>query len=64
MKKYEDGKVKFEVELKDGLKHGDYREYYPNGNLKIKGKFKKGIQTGTWKVYEEKEEELLFKKRF
>ncbi|CAL2079329.1 conserved protein of unknown function [Tenacibaculum sp. 190524A02b] len=64
IKKYEDGKVKFEVELKNGLKHGDYTEYYKNGQTKITGKFKKGVQVGTWKAYKEEDGELLFKKRF
>ncbi|CAL2106335.1 conserved hypothetical protein [Tenacibaculum sp. 190524A02b] len=64
IKKHEDGKVKFEVELKNGLKHGDYTEYYKNGQTKITGKFKKGVQVGTWKAYKEEDGELLFKKRF
>ncbi|MGG8497930.1 DUF3352 domain-containing protein [Tenacibaculum sp. TC6] len=64
VKKYSDGTIHFSVELKDGLKHGDYKEYYPNGHLKLTGTFKKGVQTGTWKAYSEKDEALLFKKRF
>ena len=64
VKKYPSGKIKYEVELKNGKKHGDYEEYYENGNLKRKGKFKNGVQVGTCKAYDEKEEELLFKKRF
>ncbi len=64
IKKHDNGTIKFEVELKNGLKHGDYSEYYKNGNLKITGKYKKGVQVGTWKAYREKDEELLFKKRF
>lgn len=63
IKKYETGETHIEVELKDGLKHGDYKEFYKNGELKISGEFKKGVQTGTWKAYDENGE-LLFKKRF
>jgi antitoxin component YwqK of YwqJK toxin-antitoxin module len=64
-KKYtEKGILKFEVELKNGLKHGDYKEYYKSGNLKIKGKFKKGKKTSTWKGYSDENERILFKKRY
>ena len=60
---YENKKLKFEVELKNGLKHGDYKEYYSNGNLKIEGSFKRDKQVSTWRGYDEKEKQI-FKKRF
>ncbi|GAA3640725.1 DUF3352 domain-containing protein [Flavivirga jejuensis] len=63
IKKHANGKVKFSVELKDGLKHGDYNEYYKNGKLKISGKYSKDEQNGTWRVYNF-DEDLIFKKRF
>lgn len=63
IKNYEDATLHLTVELKEGLKHGDYREYFSNGTLKIKGKFRKGQQSGSWKAYNEKGE-LIVKKRF
>jgi len=63
VKKHNNGKTKFIVELKDGLKHGKYQEFYPNGALKISGKYKKDKQSGTWRVYDLKEN-IVFKKRF
>ena len=62
-KKYSDGAIRFEVDLKDGLKNGRYKEYYPNGEKRITGRFRKDEQVGTWRYYDE-EGELLHKKRF
>lgn len=62
-KTYYNGKTRFSVELKNGLKHGDYLEYYSNGKLKIKGKYKRDQQDGTWRVYNY-QEDVVFKKRF
>ncbi len=62
-KNYSNGTVKFEVELKDGLKHGRYTEFYSNGNEKITGRFKRGEQVGTWRYYDDAGE-LVRKKRF
>ncbi|CAM1348736.1 DUF3352 domain-containing protein [Tenacibaculum crassostreae] len=61
---YEDKKLKFEVELDNGIPDGDYKYYYPNGKLKLKGQFKNGKQSGTWRAYYEKEGDQIFKKRF
>ncbi|UII77279.1 DUF3352 domain-containing protein [Flagellimonas sp. HMM57] len=63
IKKYPNGKPRFEVELKDGLKHGRYTEFYTNGTEKITGRFKNDQQVGTWRYYDDKEE-LILKKRF
>ncbi|MCB0373773.1 MAG: DUF3352 domain-containing protein, partial [Muricauda sp.] len=62
-KLYANGAVKFEVDLKDGLKHGRYVEYYPNGEEKITGRFRNDKQVGTWRYYDQEGESLL-KKRF
>ena len=62
-KLYANGAVKFEVDLKDGLKHGRYVEYYPNGEEKITGRFRNDMQVGTWRYYAQ-EGEMLLKKRF
>jgi hypothetical protein len=55
--------VKFEVELRYGFKDGNYTEYYPSGEVKMKGKFKKDKRDGTWRYYNE-EGKLIAKKRF
>ena len=50
---YENGKLKLEVDLKKGLKQGNFREYYDNGEIKIRGKYKNDLMDGTWKYYDE-----------
>lgn len=62
-KLYTNGSIKFEVDLKDGLKHGRYTEYYPDGTEKITGRFRDDEQVGTWRFYNE-EGEMVYKKRF
>lgn len=61
--KYPNGAIKFEVELKDGLKHGRYTEYYPDGTEKMTGRFRKDQQVGTWRYYDKQGEQVV-KKRF
>ncbi|MBR9853166.1 MAG: DUF3352 domain-containing protein [Algicola sp.] len=62
-KKYANGDVRFQVELKDGLKHGRYEAFYPNGIRKIRGRFRDDEQVGTWRYYNE-DGEQVHKKRF
>ncbi len=62
-KKYANGNVLFEVELKDGLKHGRYEEFYPDGTRKIRGRFRNDEQVGTWRYYNQQGEQVR-KKRF
>jgi len=50
---YENGKLKIEVGIKNGLKNGAYREYYESGKLKIKGKYKDDKRDGVWILYDE-----------
>ena len=54
IKKYPNGKIQFTVELKDGEKHGSYKAYYNNGELKIKGYFKNNKRARTWRKYDTK----------
>ncbi len=61
--KYGNGKIKFKVELEDGLPNGKYRAYHKNGELKIKGRFKNGKKYKTWKAYDSNGN-LLEKKKF
>lgn len=49
-------KEKYEFFVNDETKlvfHGDYKEYYSNGNLKKQGTFKKGYKSGEWIFYYE-----------
>ncbi|WP_306012887.1 MULTISPECIES: DUF3352 domain-containing protein [unclassified Allomuricauda] len=62
-KQYTNGNTWFEVDLKDGLKHGRYEEFYPDGTRKIRGRFREDEQVGTWRFYN-KEGDQLHKKRF
>ena len=62
IKKYATGAVQFEVELKDGLKHGRYTAYYPDGSEKMTGRFRKDIQVGTWRYFDKDGKPLLRKK--
>jgi hypothetical protein len=62
IKKYKDGKQNIKVELKNGLKHGRYFEYYPNGQLKITGRYRKDKQVGLWKAYDEQGMEVKRKR--
>lgn len=48
---YDNGALKYQVELKNGLKHGSYKVYYANGMVKIKGRFKKGEMKGAWQYF-------------
>jgi len=58
-KKHANGKTYFKVELKDGKKHGDYKEYYKNGELRIKGYFKNNKRAKTWRKYDTKGKVVL-----
>ncbi|MGG6230655.1 DUF3352 domain-containing protein [Tenacibaculum sp. SDUM215027] len=61
---YKNGKLKFEVDLEDGLKDGSYKSYYETGNIKVKGHYKKDKQDGTWKAYNKQNGDVIFKKHF
>lgn len=60
---YTDGTLHIRMDLKNGQKHGRYFEYYKSGAVKVKGRFKKDEQTGTWRYYDP-EGNLLRKKQF
>lgn len=42
-----------EAETDDGVLNGDYKEFYPNGAIRVDGKYRKGRKSGTWKFYDE-----------
>ncbi len=48
---YVTGEIHCTYQLKDGNKHGKYREYFKSGHLSVKGYFFKGNEIGIWKYY-------------
>lgn len=60
---YASGQVKVEFEVKDGFRHGEYREYHENGELKIKGEYTDDKKSGVWKFYSTKGK-LIQKKEY
>ncbi|MFD2100560.1 DUF3352 domain-containing protein [Flagellimonas iocasae] len=60
---YASGSLRFEVDLKDGLKHGRYTEYYSDGSEKITGRFRDDEQVGTWRYYDT-DGKMVLRKRF
>lgn len=48
---YPNGKVKSEMQIENGLKHGIRKAYYPNGNLASEGQYVLNKAHGTWKWY-------------
>ena len=44
-------KIKILANMEDGQLHGRYEEFYPTGELHIKGKYKNGKKSGIWKFY-------------
>lgn len=63
IEEFDGGQTKYEVGVKDGMKHGNYFEYYDTGELKIKGKYKSDLKEGLWKYYDE-EGELVKRERY
>jgi hypothetical protein len=49
----ENGKLLYVIELKNGIKQGSYKAYYPNGTLKVSGRYKNDLQQGRWKLFDE-----------
>jgi antitoxin component YwqK of YwqJK toxin-antitoxin module len=63
MEYYDNEQVKFEVSLKDGLKHGRYFQYDSLGNMLVKGRYRDDEKSGTWRYYDE-HGDLIKKERF
>ncbi|MCP4460012.1 MAG: DUF3352 domain-containing protein [Cytophagales bacterium] len=60
---YENGQIRFEALLKNGLKEGSYKEYDSLGNVIVKGHYKKNEKSGTWKYFDS-DGNLIRKERF
>jgi hypothetical protein len=48
---FANGQLKFEVSLKNAMKHGGYHEYDSLGHLIVKGRYRNDQKSGTWKYY-------------
>jgi len=48
--------LQIKAETKDGRFHGDFEEYYQNGNKRSEGNYRKGRKTGRWKYCNEESE--------
>lgn len=49
---YENGNLKAIYYLKDGVVHGDYKSYYSNGKVYLKGEYDSGLSVGRWEYYD------------
>ena len=43
----------------NGIKHGEYKDWFKNGQLRTMGYYDMGMRNGTWKWYGEKGEIAL-----
>ena len=62
-KTYPNGKTKISFDTINQMIDGDFKYYYPNGNLKAKGKFYKNQKIGVWKFYTS-DKKLLLKRTY
>tara|TARA_B100001250_G_C19662954_1_gene727966 strand:+ start:81 stop:1022 length:942 start_codon:yes stop_codon:yes gene_type:complete len=50
---HDNGSIKEETEMVEGLKHGNRDDLYDNGQLRVEGGYKDDQQDGLWKYYNE-----------
>ena len=48
---YDNGQLKFIAEVKDNIFHGKYIEYWEDGKVKVKGKYRDGQKNGRWRFF-------------
>ena len=48
---HDNGKLKTQGTIKDGLPNGEWKQYYENGQLEWQGKYVNGKYEGEWKFY-------------
>jgi hypothetical protein len=56
---FADSTTHFKVGLKGGFKDGSFKEYHPNGKVKMTGQFKRDKRDGTWKLYDETSKQIM-----
>jgi hypothetical protein len=57
----------YSIELKNGIKHGTYKAFFPDGSVRVTGKFKNDLRQGPWKLFNEDgkvTEEKVFEEGF
>jgi len=60
---WQNGAQKAKLEYIEGRLHGKAFYFYPTGQIKIKGKYKKGEKKGKWLFYD-KTDKVIDKKRY
>lgn len=56
---YDNGQAQFMQQYLNGIKHGEYKDWFKDGQIKTVGYFNMGMRDGTWKWYDEKGEVTL-----
>jgi antitoxin component YwqK of YwqJK toxin-antitoxin module len=56
---YENGQAQFMQQYLNGIKHGEYKDWYKTGQLRTVGYYNMGTRNGTWQWYGEKGEITL-----
>ncbi len=56
---YNNGQVQFMQQYLNGIKHGEYKDWFKTGQIRTIGYFNMGMRNGTWKWYDEKGEVTL-----
>jgi hypothetical protein len=59
---YNNGQLKFQVSIENGMFNGNYISWYSNGKKKAEGTFKNNQRIGTWTVYDTLEHERMIRK--
>ena len=56
---YKDSLYNCEFTIIDGLLHGPYTSYYPNGHVKAKGEYKYNQRDGHWTLFDPDGKKLM-----
>jgi antitoxin component YwqK of YwqJK toxin-antitoxin module len=48
----DDGSLLAETTYRQGVRHGPYRDYWPNGRVSLEGQYVNGLQEGEWRFYD------------
>jgi len=50
---FNNDKPAFKIHYEDDIRNGKYTAFWENGNIRVTGKYEKGLQEGTWIQYNE-----------
>ena len=56
---YDNGQAQYMQQYLNGIKHGEYKDWFKTGQIRTIGYFNMGMRDGTWKWYDEKGEVTL-----